>query len=88
VYGLPFIHPFTKARRRDGAPKPAAQPAVHRPQIKEHSMSDKKEDLVGPGIGDLELEKILPDDYSSLLSLKRVAEGALRGGARKRTFMC
>jgi hypothetical protein len=52
VYGLPFIHPFTKARRRDGAPKPAAQPAVHRPQIKEHSMSDKKEDLVGPGIGD------------------------------------
>jgi len=34
-------------------------------------MSDKKADLAGPGIGDYgELEKILPDDYSSLLSAK------------------
>jgi aspartate--ammonia ligase len=34
-------------------------------------MFDKKADLAGPGIGDYgELEKILPTDYSSLLSLK------------------
>ena len=34
-------------------------------------MSDKKADLAGPGIGDYaELEKILPQDYSSLLSPK------------------
>jgi aspartate--ammonia ligase len=34
-------------------------------------MSDKKADLAGPGIGDYnELEKILPLDYSSLLSPK------------------
>jgi len=34
-------------------------------------MSDKKADLAGPGIGDYaELEKILPDDYASLLSPK------------------
>lgn len=34
-------------------------------------MIDKKADLAGPGIGDYnELEKILPQDYSSLLSLK------------------
>ena len=34
-------------------------------------MLDKKADLAGPGIGDYsELEKILPRDYSSLLSLK------------------
>jgi aspartate--ammonia ligase len=32
---------------------------------------DKKADLVGPGIGNYdELEKILPEDYSSLLTLK------------------
>jgi len=32
---------------------------------------DKKADLAGPGIGDYaELEKILPDDYNSLLSAK------------------
>jgi len=32
-------------------------------------MTDKKADLAGPGIGDYaELEKILPDDYTSLLS--------------------
>ncbi|MDY6987309.1 MAG: hypothetical protein SWQ30_04555 [Thermodesulfobacteriota bacterium] len=32
-------------------------------------MSDKKADLAGPGIGDYaELERILPQDYSSLLS--------------------
>jgi aspartate--ammonia ligase len=34
-------------------------------------MEDKKADLAGPGIGDYaELEKILPDDYTSLLSPK------------------
>src|SRR5271165_6665707 len=34
-------------------------------------MADKKADLAGPGIGDyVELEKVLPDNYSSLLSLK------------------
>jgi aspartate--ammonia ligase len=34
-------------------------------------MADKKADLAGPGIGDYaELEKILPNDYSSLLSPK------------------
>jgi aspartate--ammonia ligase len=34
-------------------------------------MNDKKADLAGPGIGDyVELEKILPDDYESLLSPK------------------
>jgi aspartate--ammonia ligase len=34
-------------------------------------MSDKKADLAGPGIGDYaELEKILPGDYSSLLTPK------------------
>jgi len=34
-------------------------------------MSDKKADLAGPGIGDYtELEKILPEDYDSLLSPK------------------
>jgi aspartate--ammonia ligase len=34
-------------------------------------MADKKADLAGPGIGDYQqLEKILPDDYSSLLSPK------------------
>ena len=33
--------------------------------------ADKKADLVGPGIGDYaELEKILPTDYSSLLSAR------------------
>ena len=33
--------------------------------------ADKKADLAGPGIGDYdELEKILPNDYSSLLSPK------------------
>ena len=34
-------------------------------------MSDKRADLAGPGIGDYaELEKILPQDYNSLLNLK------------------
>ena len=34
-------------------------------------MADKKADLAGPGIGNYnELEKILPEDYSSLLSAK------------------
>ena len=34
-------------------------------------MADKKADLAGPGIGDYnELEKILPQDYHSLLTPK------------------
>ena len=34
-------------------------------------MADKKADLAGPGIGDyLQLEKVLPEDYGSLLSPK------------------
>ncbi len=34
-------------------------------------MADKKADLAGPGIGDYtELERVLPEDYSSLLSPK------------------
>ena len=34
-------------------------------------MLDKQADLTGPGIGDYtELEKILPTDYTSLLSVK------------------
>jgi len=37
----------------------------------EYTMTDKKADLAGPGIGDYaELEKILPQDYSSVLSPK------------------
>src|SRR5271167_282709 len=45
---------------------------ARRPQIKENNhMADKKADLAGPGIGDYtELEKVLPADYSSLLSPK------------------
>jgi len=38
-------------------------------------MSDKKADLAGPGIGDYaELEKILPQDYSSLLDPKETQQ--------------
>ena len=38
-------------------------------------MGDKKADLAGPGIGDYdELEKILPQDYSSLLTLRETQE--------------
>ena len=37
----------------------------------DNKMADKKADLAGPGIGDYaELEKIIPNDYSSLLSPK------------------
>jgi len=37
-------------------------------------MADKQADLAGPGIGDYaELEKILPQDYSSLLSPKQAS---------------
>jgi hypothetical protein len=36
-------------------------------------LHDKKADLAGPGIGNYdELEKILPQDYSSLLTPKEV----------------
>ncbi len=38
-------------------------------------MADKKADLAGPGIGDYnELEKILPQDYSSLLTPRETQE--------------
>ena len=38
---------------------------------------DKKADLAGPGIGDyLELEKILPKDYRSLLTPKETQQAA------------
>ncbi|HDZ91870.1 MAG: aspartate--ammonia ligase [Deltaproteobacteria bacterium] len=38
-------------------------------------MSDKKADLAGPGIGDYgELEKILPQDYSSILNPKETQQ--------------
>ena len=38
-------------------------------------MTDKKADLAGPGIGDYdELEKILPDDYNSLLTPKETQQ--------------
>jgi len=38
-------------------------------------MADKKADLAGPGIGDyLELEKVLPTDYRSLLSPKETQQ--------------
>jgi len=42
-------------------------------------MADKQADLAGPGIGDyVELEKILPDDYASLLS-PRETQNAIYG---------
>jgi len=42
-----------------------------RPHSEENCMADKKADLAGPGIGDYtELERVLPVDYSSLLSPK------------------
>ena len=45
-----------------------APPTKHLGEI---TMADKKADLAGPGIGNYaELEKILPQDYSSLLSPK------------------
>lgn len=38
-------------------------------------MADKKADLAGPGIGDYaELEKVLPDDYKSLLTPRETME--------------
>ena len=41
-------------------------------------MADKKADLAGPGIGDyLELEKVLPTDYSSLPSPKETQKALL-----------
>lgn len=42
-------------------------------------MASKKADLAGPGIGNYEdLEKILPEDYYSLLSLRDTQKGSLR----------
>jgi len=46
-------------------------PGVSIKHLGDDSMADKKADLAGPGIGDYaELEKILPQDYSSLLTPK------------------
>src|SRR5215471_18360921 len=43
-------------------------------------MPDKRADLAGPGIGDyVELEKILPQDYSSLLSIKDTQKAIFAG---------
>ena len=41
-------------------------------------MNDKKADLAGPGIGSYEeLEKILPQDYSSLLTVRETQQALL-----------
>lgn len=41
----------------------------------EHKMADKKADLAGPGIGNYaDLEKILPNDYQSLLTPRETQE--------------
>ncbi|MGD0772696.1 MAG: aspartate--ammonia ligase [Candidatus Solibacter sp.] len=45
-------------------------------------MADKQADLTGPGIGDYtELEKILPTDYSSLLSIRDTQRAIFAGKA-------
>jgi hypothetical protein len=42
--------------------------------------SNKQADLAGPGIGDyIELEKILPSDYRSLLTVERNPASDLPG---------
>ena len=45
-------------------------------------MADKQADLTGPGIGDYtELQKILPTDYSSLLSIRDTQSAIFAGKA-------
>jgi len=42
-------------------------------------VADKKADLAGPGIGNYsELEKVLPNDYRSLLDVKETQKAILR----------
>ena len=50
---------------------------------------DKTADLAGPGIGDYaELERVLPDDYTPLLTPKRDAAGARGGEAHIEDGLC
>jgi len=52
-------------------------------------MTDKKADLAGPGIGDYnELEKILPQDYHSLLTPKETMRAlfAVKNYSKKNLF--
>jgi aspartate--ammonia ligase len=70
---MDFLTPaLSQSRERMGHPKPAEPDLPHADRNpKEHSMADKKADLAGPGIGDyMELERVLPDNYSSLLTPK------------------
>ena len=73
--GLPRLSPLSRI-----TPASIAKP-------KEHSMADKKADLAGPGIGDyLELEKVLPTDYSSLLSPKETQKALFEVNATSKTI--
>src|ERR1035441_5831893 len=52
-------------------------------------MLDKQADLTGPGIGDYtELEKILPTDYSSLLSIRDTQRSIFAGKAFIEEHLC
>src|ERR1039457_1543166 len=52
-------------------------------------MLDKQADLTGPGIGDYtELEKILPTDYSSLLSIRDTQRAIFAGKAFIEEHLC
>ncbi|HEY1494573.1 MAG TPA: aspartate--ammonia ligase, partial [Candidatus Solibacter sp.] len=52
-------------------------------------MLDKKADLAGPGIGDYaDLEKILPQDYSSLLSIRDTQRAIFAGKAFIEEQLC
>ncbi|MGD0579582.1 MAG: aspartate--ammonia ligase, partial [Bryobacteraceae bacterium] len=52
-------------------------------------MLDKKADLAGPGIGDYgELEKILPRNYSSLLSPKETQQAIFAAKNYIEEHMC
>src|ERR1019366_8014759 len=52
-------------------------------------MLDKQADLTGPGIGDYtELEKILPTDYSSLLSIRDTQRAIFAGKAYIEEHLC
>jgi aspartate--ammonia ligase len=66
---------FARERRRRSAADSGGAPsrATNAPRTLGGltTMADKKADLAGPGIGNYEdLEKILPDDYTSLLDVK------------------
>ena len=52
-------------------------------------MNDKKADLAGPGIGDYtELEKILPDDYESLLTPRETMDALFAAKAYIEEGLC